>query len=295
MKVEVDGEGAGFPRGCYLWVANKGVYFNTEDDRAVHKGAKQICKKDGVSDDCDRSSDCKGQETCQGGKCVCGDQKSCIKDKAAPTCDVDAGVGSCICGRNDLTGNGLVTDAADADGLVETCALNAGAPTCSELGKIDNPANFQCNCGSKGPCKDGTICEKDVNGGTSCVVKCPAACKVNELCDTFHKACRCGTKSTCQDYPRGPVCDTRDADAPTCVCTLAAAAADNVVCTADERCQISLDGNPANNECRCGNRDSCGTRGICIKGECRCGNVGGDGCPVATPTCTLADDPPTCQ
>ena len=45
MKVETAIEGAGFPRGCYLWVANRGVYFNTNNNRAVHKGAKQICKK----------------------------------------------------------------------------------------------------------------------------------------------------------------------------------------------------------------------------------------------------------
>ena len=79
----------------------------------------------------------------------CGGRKSCSGDKAAPTCDIAAG--GCICGRNDQNNNGVFNDAVDQ--LVATCRTPATAqiaPTCSSLGQTDNPANFQCVCGSKG-------------------------------------------------------------------------------------------------------------------------------------------------
>lgn len=285
---------AGFPRGCYLWVPNSGIYFNNFNVRSIHKSARQICKIDSISDDCDRDSDCAGQETCQGGKCSCGvSRKSCSGDKAAPTCDIVGVVANCICGRNDQNNNGVFTDAVDQ--LVPTCRTPATAqiaPTCSSLGQTDNPANFQCVCGSKGPCKAGTICEKDANGKESCVVKCPKACPVNivtpansEVCDIFHQICRCGVSTGCSDFSRGPVCG----GAAGCVCNVAPAVA---ACPADERCEI--DGGGAGiNRCRCGNRAPCGVRGQCIKGECRCGNVGGNGCSGNTPTCGLSTN--TCR
>ena len=45
MKVENAVQGTGFPRGCYLWVPNSGIYFNTNPARALHKSARQICKE----------------------------------------------------------------------------------------------------------------------------------------------------------------------------------------------------------------------------------------------------------
>ena len=36
---------AGFPRGCYLWVPNSGIYFNNNPVRSIHKSARQICKE----------------------------------------------------------------------------------------------------------------------------------------------------------------------------------------------------------------------------------------------------------
>ena len=80
----------------------------------------------------------------------CGARKSCAGDKAAPTCDTT--LGRCICGRNDRNSNGVFND-ANIDLMVDTCRLAATrqtAPTCSNLGQTDNPANFQCVCGSKG-------------------------------------------------------------------------------------------------------------------------------------------------
>ena len=44
MKVETVAQGAGFPRGCYLWVPNSGIYFNNNPVRSIHKSARQICK-----------------------------------------------------------------------------------------------------------------------------------------------------------------------------------------------------------------------------------------------------------
>lgn len=35
----------GFPRGCYLWVPNSGIYFNNNNVRTLHKSARQICKE----------------------------------------------------------------------------------------------------------------------------------------------------------------------------------------------------------------------------------------------------------
>lgn len=280
MKVETVQQGAGFPRGCYLWVPNSGIYFNNNLNRAVHKSARQICKEDGISDDCDRDSDCAGQETCQAGKCGCGARQSCVGDKAAPTCNIVNNVGQCICGQNDGNGNGV------ANVVVASCRAAATrqiAPTCSNLGQINNPTNFQCVCGSKGPCKAGTICEKDVNGKEKCVVKCPAACPGVEVCDTFHRICRCGVSTSCDNFPRAPVCT----DAGTCVCGPVGAANAIAACPVGERCEID-GGGAGTNRCRCGNNPPCGARGQCIEGECRCGAVGGNGCAGATPTCNFA-------
>lgn len=294
MRVETVAQGTGFPRGCYLWVPNSGIYFNINPARALNKNARQICKEDGISDDCDRDSDCAGQETCQGGKCGCGTRKSCAGDKAAPTCDL--ALSRCICGRNDRNSNGVFND-ANIDLMVDTCRLAATrqtAPTCSNLGQTDNPANFQCVCGSKGPCKAGTICEKDANGKESCVVKCPAVCLGDEVCDTFHGICRCGDSTSCADFPKAPVCG----GALGCVCNLvnaATGAAAVAACPADERCEIN-GGGAGINRCRCGSRAPCGVRGQCVEGECRCGNVGGNGCSGATPTCAVnANGRPECR
>ena len=153
---------------------------------------------------------------------VCGIQKSCFGDKAAPTCDAANNV--CICGLNDLNGDGA------ANVPLGTCAGNQQAPTCSDLGQIDNPANFQCVCGANGPCKAGTICEKDVNGKEKCVVKCPVACPGTEQCDIFHRICRCGVSTSCENFPRAPVCGTNAANQPACICTA------NAACPVGERC-----------------------------------------------------------
>lgn len=269
MRVETAAEGAGFPRGCYLWVPNSGIYFNNNNVRTHHKSARQVCKEDGISVDCDRDSDCVGQETCQGGKCGCGAGQSCTIDKSAPTCNN----GQCICGLNDVDGNGVATFP------VNSCRQQQ-APTCSNAGNIENPANFKCVCGSKGPCKAGTICEKDVNGKEKCVVKCPAACLGNERCDLFHQICRCGALSSCKSFSRGPVCN---ANRNLCVCNLAA----NIACAAGERCEIRP-GNAAGNRCTCGNNPSCGGRGQCVEGVlgqpvCLCGN--NVACTNPTPAC----------
>ena len=45
MRVETVAQGAGFPRGCYLWVPNSGIYFNNNNLRTLHKSARQICKE----------------------------------------------------------------------------------------------------------------------------------------------------------------------------------------------------------------------------------------------------------
>ena len=44
MAVETAAQGRGFPRGCYLWVPNSGIYFNNNNVRTLHKSARQICK-----------------------------------------------------------------------------------------------------------------------------------------------------------------------------------------------------------------------------------------------------------
>ena len=219
----------------------------------------------------------------------CGGLRSCAGDKAAPTCQlavaaapgVPAVPNRCICGLNDQTGNGV------ANVPVLSCFNNQQAPTCSNLGQPNNPANFQCVCGANGPCKAGTICEKDVNGKEKCVVKCPGACPGTELCDIFHRTCRCGASTSCKSFARGPVCNTvaNVAGNGPCVCNLVP----NVVaaCPAGERCEIN-GGGAGINRCRCGNNPPCGTRGKCVDGQCRCGAVGGNGCGGATPHCNFA-------
>ena len=209
----------------------------------------------------------------------CGALRSCAADKAAPTCQlavagaVPAVLNTCICGLNDVNGNGV------ANIPVQSCFNNQQAPTCAELKQTDNPANFQCVCGANGPCKAGTICEKDVNGKEKCVVKCPVACPGTEQCDIFHRICRCGASTTCRSFPRAPNCNNAG---NACVCNLAA----NTACATGERCEI--DGAaPGNHRCRCGNNPPCGARGQCIKGECRCGAVGANGCAGAAPTCNI--------
>ena len=235
---------------------------------------KNACTHSNNAGTCSDGNACTVNDTCAGGGCISGAQKTCNDGSTCTTDSCDTVGGDCVFDPTFWNGKDC-----DADGSVCTpgdkCAAGvcvAGAQlSCDDQNVCTNdacdPKNGCTHSNNAGSCNDGN------------------ACTVGDVCSAG--GCIAGALTVCLD---GSTCTTDSCDTTTGNCVFNAAPwngtscnADNSVCTPNDTCKAGVcvadtalactDGNPCTD-------DSCDPAKGCVNVANTAGCADGDACTV---------------
>ena len=161
------------------------------------------------------SCDCGAGETCDGGRCKCGNVPGCKNSLTAPFCDAENSVCKCASDVAACHINGETCQNNGSGG--KECRCEGSGRSCSVItGETCDSNTGTCMCGTAASChesKQGKYCDAANN-----MCRCSSslmACVGSETCEEVtltsglkEMRCKCGNDDTCDGSAQAPYCDT---------------------------------------------------------------------------------------